>query len=190
MLQDGAARHDADPFPTADITSRRHIEAAVARHRPALAGHARRLCRGQLDPEDLVQDTLERALRAAGRVRDPQAVRGWLFTILTHVFIDRVRMMRSAPEAESGTVDRIAAATESADTGPWDRLTGDDLRSAVVRLPDDAREVYLAHCIHGKPYAAIAEELGIPRGTVGTRLLRARRLLRRMLSERVQELQS
>jgi RNA polymerase sigma-70 factor (ECF subfamily) len=187
MLQDSATRLADDSFSAPMPDHRRGVEAALARHRPALAAHARRLCRGQLDADDLVQDTFERALRAADRVRDPGAVRGWLFTILTNVFIDRVRMLRSAPEAEAGIIEEMPHVEEPPDDGPWARLTGDDLRAAVARLPADARAVYLAHCIEGMPYASIAAALGIPRGTVGTRLLRARRLLRRLLTERMAE---
>jgi RNA polymerase sigma-70 factor (ECF subfamily) len=66
-------------------------------------------------------------------------------------------------------------------------LSLEDLQRAVVRLPVDARQVFLAHCVHGKPYQQVAQELGIPRGTVGTRLLRARRLLRRLLTQALEE---
>ena len=181
MLQDLASPPPDAPSFVVHVDHRRVIEAALARHRPALAERARRLCRGRLDADDLVQDTLERALRAADQIREPRAVRSWLFTILTHVFIDRVRSLRAAPQAE--VFSDVMADDEPIEAEPWTKLSLEDLQRALAHLPADARVVFIAHCVHGKPYQTIATELGIPRGTVGTRLLRARRVLRRVLTQ-------
>jgi RNA polymerase sigma-70 factor (ECF subfamily) len=183
MLTSTAVTRDEGAVAHASLVSP-IAPAMLAIHRSALTARARQLSRGQLDADDLVQDTLERALRAADQVRDPAAVRGWLFTILHRVFIDRVRTLRVAPEAEAVT----DVAAEDTDDEPWRHLTLDDLRAAIARLSPDLRIVYVRRCGDGKSYAAIAEELGIPRATVGTRLLRARRQLREMLMARLDEL--
>jgi RNA polymerase sigma-70 factor (ECF subfamily) len=183
MLPSTAAPRDDGAFIRASQPTT-IAPALFAVHRTALKTRARQLCRGQLDADDLVQDTLERALRAADQVRDPEAVRGWLLAILHHVFIDRVRTLRVAPEAEAVT---DVAAEDTVDE-PWQHLTLDDLRAAIARLSPDLRVVYVRRCGDGKSYAAIADELGIPRATVGTRLLRARRQLRELLLDRLDEL--
>jgi len=150
--------------------------------RPELAARARALCRPPLDPEDLVQDVLERALRGAVALRDGARLRSWLFTILTHTFIDRLRQLRAQPRPEDVDAAELPAAV--ATEGPdWAALTGDHLRAAVARLPRELREVYTLHALEGRDYIAIAAQLRIAKATVGTRLLRARKQLRALLAE-------
>src|SRR5437667_4518884 len=70
----------------------------LAEQRPTLLARARHLCRSRrADAEDLVQDTLERAWRARGRLRDGEASRGWLHSILANLFIDRARRWQRQP---------------------------------------------------------------------------------------------
>jgi len=165
------------PSAVSDRAHRRALEAFLARHHAALSDRARRLCRQSVDAEDLVQDALERATRAFHQVRDEAAGRAWLFAILHNLFVDRVRVQQSAPTLEAINDERIVG-PDAGDPPPWSNLTPDDLRAAVARLPERLRRSYCAHYFEGKDYATIAREIGIPRNTVGTRLLRARRQLR------------
>lgn len=150
--------------------------------RPELAARARALCRPPLDPDDLVQDVLERALRGSVGLRDGARLRSWLFAILTNTFIDRLRQLRAQPRPEDVDAAELAAAEDAAHPD-WAALTGDHLRAAVARLPDELREVYTLHALEGRDYNAIAGQLGIAKATVGTRLLRARKQLRALLAE-------
>jgi RNA polymerase sigma-70 factor (ECF subfamily) len=168
----------AIPVPAPDPA----LEREIAAHRDALYARARQLCRGSIDADDLVQDVLERALRGSAGLRDPARVRAWLFTILTRSFIDRIRHQRALPQHE--VLDDAGAAAPPADERPaWQRLTADQLRVAVERLPVELRDTYRLHALDGRDYDDIARAQGIPKATVGTRLLRARKRLRAILGE-------
>ena len=144
-----------------------------------LAAIARRLCGNSFDADDLVQDTLERALRARGRYVEEGNRRGWLAVILRNRFRDRCRVARRQVAA-SDEVDDIAtpAAPEPA---PWEHITDAQLEAALARLGAPFRRVYELHAL-GHSYVEIAEELDISVNTVGTRLLRARAKLKAILN--------
>jgi RNA polymerase sigma-70 factor (ECF subfamily) len=160
------------------------FEEFVRRHHAELYGRAKRLCRGHLDADDVLQDALERAWKAYGEVRDRAAGRAWLFTILNHTFIDRVRRQQARPPMDH--LDGL----EVRDEGPpaterWAVLDVEDLRAAVAELPDDVRDIYRLHALEGRDYAWLAERFGMPKNSVGTRLLRARKRLREILEARL-----
>src|SRR5450432_2116280 len=145
---------------------------------PVLASIARRLCGNSFDADDLVQDTIERALRAGDRYTEQGARRGWLATILRNRFRDRCRRAQPSPSDE---LDQIAAPEPTAPR-MWEHLTDADIAEALVRLPHPFRRVYEMHAA-GYAYADIARELGISINTVGTRLARARTKLKVILNE-------
>ena len=129
------------------------------------------------DPDDLVQDTLERALRNLHRFEPGSNLSAWLATIMRRLIIDHHRRERfraylpvpdvAAPEPDDPPDPQIAALTDP-----------DLLEEAISRLPESFRCVLFLHATTGLPYAEIARRLALPIGTVGTRILRARRLLR------------
>jgi RNA polymerase sigma-70 factor (ECF subfamily) len=161
------------------------FETLVTAHRAALYGRARKLCRGHVDADDLLQDVLERAWRNYGRMREGDHARAWLFQILNNAFIDRVRAQNSAPRTTQ--VDDLPLAQPEPDAAApaWQELSARDLLDAVAELPADVRDIYKAHALDGRDYLSIAKETGLPKNTVGTRLLRARRLLRELLDRRL-----
>jgi RNA polymerase sigma-70 factor (ECF subfamily) len=162
--------------------ARRAFELFVAEHRGELAGRARKICRQHVDPDDLVQDTLERAWRGFSGLRDGERSRAWLFTILHHTFIDRLRRQKAAPVTTP--VDEAQLASPApAPRADWERLTPADLEAAMDRLPAEVRDIYRQHALEGRDYVWLAETHRMPKNTVGTRLLRARRLLKEMLSK-------
>jgi len=161
--------------------------AAVARaHEPALQLFANRLTGGGADARDLVQDTLERAMKGFAALAPSTNARAWLFTIMHNAFIDRCR--RRAAEPRGPSIDEVdVAAAPPAEPPAWTRVTAEQLAAAIAALDEDFRAVYRLHAIDGLAYQEIAARLGIPMSTVGTRLARARRKLRALLENAVEE---
>lgn len=165
-------------------TSRPGFEEAVRAHGPALASLAERLCRSKADARDLIQDTYERALRAWDRLPPGANERGWLITICHNLFIDRCRRARRLPRTDGRDVME-APAPEVVSPPPWSEVTPDQVRQALTELDEEFRRAYELHAIAGRSYREIAEELGVPPSTVGTRLLRARQKLKTILLARM-----
>jgi RNA polymerase sigma-70 factor (ECF subfamily) len=141
-----------------------------------LARIARRLCGNDSDAADLVQDTYERALRAQEHCDERRNPRGWMVTILHHLFIDqRRKMLRSANTVAFDDLD--LAVPEPDASPPWSSVTPQQIDSVLATVGTELRRVYDLHA-RGRTYDEIAAELKIPKGTVGTRLLRVRGKLR------------
>ena len=138
--------------------------------------------RSPVDAWDLVQDTLERGLRHFEQFRPGTNVRVWLFTIMFHLFIDRCRRRGHEQLMEPFAADELAA-PEPEPASPWEGVSEAQLRHALDRLESPFREIVELHCERHYSYREISERLQIPLGTVGTRLLRARRKLRSLLAE-------
>jgi RNA polymerase sigma-70 factor (ECF subfamily) len=155
------------------------FEDAVRAHELELTRLAEQLSAGQADARDLVQDTFERALRAWGRLPAGSNVRGWLVTILRNLFIDRCRHARRGQTLS--IQDEVPAPAPDDAAPPWADVTPEQLRAALSELDGEFRHAYELHALEGWSYRRIADELGIPLSTVGTRLLRARRKLRVIL---------
>ncbi len=145
---------------------------------------ARSITRNPTDAEDLVQDTMLRAYRAVGRF-DGRHPRAWLLTIMRNAQINRVR--RKRPELlrdPDAAMERLADA-DSDDLGPEALVVESEydagVQEAVDALPDKFRSVVELVDIQGLAYAEAAEILGVPTGTVMSRLHRARTRIRRHL---------
>jgi len=142
---------------------------------PALRRYAFALLRDRESADDLVQDTLERAVAAwSGRHRDGD-VRAWLFKIERNLFLRLVqRRRRLGREIDSEALEQLPdpSADPEANTGVRDILAG------IAALPEEQRSVLLLVAVEGMSYADAAEVLGIPVGTVMSRLSRARERLR------------
>lgn len=140
---------------------------------------AQSLTRNHADAEDLVQDTLIRAYRGIGGF-DGRHPRAWLLTILRNTHINRNRRRR--PELlrdQDATFERLAgdASTDRADLFVENTIDGEIL-AALGELSDDFRRVVELVDIDGLSYPEAAEVLGVPVGTVMSRLHRARRRIR------------
>ena len=165
-------------------TSRNQLILAL-RFETELLRRARHLAGNDAEARDLVQDTFERALRAN---RHPEALheyRPWLLRMLTNLWIDRVRVTkrrRNVPLSDSLFVEPEAGKEPSA--CPWRSITVDEVRQALAEVPEPHRSAYRKHAMEGRSYRELACELGVPTATVGTRILRARRCLRRILERR------
>ena len=165
---------------------RRRAEALVREHRPGLLRIARRLCgTGPVDPEDLVQETLERALAHLERLeeRELEAREAWLGATLTHRFLDHCRRRsteaRALPSLEA--VQEQELNPEGGARESWAQVSDEALRGAIDQLEQRHREAYVLHA-RGLKYQAISRQMGIPMGTVATWLYQARHHLRRLLA--------
>jgi RNA polymerase sigma-70 factor (ECF subfamily) len=153
-------------------------------HEPALFAAAMRLTGGdRADAQDLVQDTFERALAHWDRLAPGSNERGWLVTVLHNRFIDQCRRRRRGPAAQPIDAEANLPAPEPTPAQRWDAITPEHLARAIAQLDDEFRAAYELKELQGKSYDEIARALGIPKATVGTRILRARRKLRALLEE-------
>jgi RNA polymerase sigma-70 factor, ECF subfamily len=151
-------------------------ERALAAYVPALRAAARTLCRSDAECQDLVQDTLERALRYLRAKHDRvRNMRAWLITILRNVFTDRLRKHRT-------TVSVDDCEAPAPDPQPvWANVTPEDVQAACATIDPLLRKVFELRYLQEKTYREIAIELDIPVNTVGSRLYRARKALEERL---------
>jgi RNA polymerase sigma-70 factor (ECF subfamily) len=148
---------------------------------------ALRLTRNRSDAEDLVQDTYVKAFRFADRFERGTNLKAWLYTILHNTWRNRRRdASRDTVEVDSERVEQAAADGPAAGDTPEHillRATLDaDLQAALDELPDAFREAVWLRDVEEFSYAEIAEMLGVPMGTVMSRISRGRRLLFERLS--------
>ncbi len=171
------------PATPAPVDEARRFSAFAREHEGILRATALRLCGNPTDANDLVQDTFERGLRSLARFQPGTDGRAWLLTILHHLFIDRCRSRTR--EARSDTpaeeLEERIAAPEAEAQPSWASISTEQLRAALTKLPEDFQAVYRMHALENRSYQEIAATLGIPKATVGTRLIRARRKLRELL---------
>ncbi|WP_432076288.1 RNA polymerase sigma factor [Streptomyces wuyuanensis] len=118
-------------------------------------------------------------VRGLPRLREPERFAPWLFTIARRTVADHVRQMYRAPQTTEVGTDDVAAAD-----GLGDVLTALEIEAGLSGLPPLEREVLILFHLEDLPLAACAEVVGVPPGTVKSRLHRARRMLRDVLVER------
>ncbi|PLX39112.1 MAG: RNA polymerase subunit sigma-24 [Hyphomicrobiales bacterium] len=146
---------------------------------PHLRRYARALTRDVDAADDLVQACLERALSRWHLWQSHRKLRSWLFAILHNLHIDTVRH-RSARATHLVLADEIDL--PSSDPGPDSGLAVAGLMAAIERLPADQRDAVLMVGVNELSYAEAAEALGIPLGTLMSRLHRGRGRLRELLN--------
>jgi RNA polymerase sigma-70 factor (ECF subfamily) len=169
----------------------RAFEELLSEHLDALFGTALRLCSGrQADAEDLLQDAALRAFDGFGSLRQEAAGKAWLFTILVRTHLNRVRSAQRRAETLASDLDEIAfeealGAWKPA-PNPEELVLGRELRQrigdALDGLGSDLRSIVHLVDVEGFPQREVARMLEIPEGTVASRLFRARRLLRDLLT--------
>ena len=145
---------------------------------PRLRRYARALAGNRDDADDLVQDTLERAWNRAGLWGGVSDMRAWLFSIMHNLHVDGVRRPRvQTVDLDANTPEIPVAATQG------ERIAVLDLQAALERLPLEQRPVILLVALEDMAYADIAQTLGIPIGTVMSRLARGRERLRALMED-------
>lgn len=153
---------------------------AIIAELPRLRRYARAMLGDRAAADDLVQDTLERAWSRLAQWRPGSDLRAWLFGIMHNLRVDQLRRgglaTTSLDEDEAGNVP--VRATQS------DLLEVMDLESALCQLPEEQRQILLLVALEEMSYADIAALLGIPVGTVMSRLSRGRERLRQVMDGR------
>ncbi len=144
---------------------------AIVAYIPNLRRYARALVGERHAADDLVQDPLERAMRKFHLWR-PGDLRAWLFSIMHNVFVNQLRSKRNQP------MDEVDENFVGAGTPGW-VTDAHDLERGLARLPDEQREVVLMVSLEDMSYEEVSRALGIPIGTVMSRLSRGREKLRR-----------
>ena len=150
---------------------------AIIAEIPRLRRYARALLGDRAAADDLVQDTLERAWSRIAQWRLGSDMRAWLFSIMHNLRVDQLR--RPSLATEPVDEDALDAATRPTQA---DELEMKELESALRQLPAEYREVLLLVALEELSYEQVAATLGIPLGTVMSRLSRARERLRRLLA--------
>ncbi|NMB75751.1 MAG: sigma-70 family RNA polymerase sigma factor [Myxococcales bacterium] len=164
---------------------------AMLEYLDQLFGTALRLTANRAEAEDLVQDTLVRAMRFQERFEPGTNLRAWLFRIMVNLFATRFRHERRGreiqcgPEKEDLLSNLAPGYRDSADPQPeeffFEKVLSDDVVAAINELPAEFKVVVLLRDLNGFSYAQIADILEIPVGTVMSRLFRARQQLRSRL---------
>jgi RNA polymerase sigma-70 factor (ECF subfamily) len=150
-------------------TFRQKVEAAI----PALRRYARALTRDTDTADDLVQDTLVRALRSE-HLFEGEEIRSWLYTILTNLNRNRLRALARRPLL-TPIEDNDAVDLAGPEAG------GRDIERALSLLVEEQRAALLLVVLEGLSYREVAEVQGVPIGTVMSRLARARAQIRSYL---------
>ena len=149
---------------------------------PRLRRFAHGLSRTTSDADDLTQMTIERALRAKAQWQPGTRLDSWLYKIMRNLWIDTVRSRNRQDRFEAPAEDAAAIGHD-----PRDGIeAGIDLhrvRAAMDRLPNEQREVLALILIEGFGYREAAELLGLPIGTVSSRLVRGRTALLGLVGE-------
>ena len=171
---------------------------SVIRSADPLYGSALRMTRNAADAEDLVQETYLRAFRAWDRFEPGTNLKAWLFKIMTNLFISSYRQRRREPitvstdDTEEFDLYQSLLAHDpdvgrSAESIVLEGLVDDDIKQALSNLPESFRMAVLLADVEGFSYREIADMLGIPIGTVMSRLHRGRKALQRALWDKAVE---
>jgi RNA polymerase sigma-70 factor (ECF subfamily) len=172
--------------PTSSVVSmeearfRRRADVLLREHGDYLHGLARRLCRNHFDPDDLVQDVLEKTVRAPDAIPAGANERAWLSRVMHNLFIDRLRRKQARRE---DPINVDVPAVPKDEHAWWESLTVGDIRAKLAQLSEEQRATFELFAFEGKSYDEIASQLGIAKATVGTRILRARTRLRELLTK-------
>ncbi|MFP5514472.1 MAG: sigma-70 family RNA polymerase sigma factor [Alphaproteobacteria bacterium] len=148
-------------------------------HIASLRRYARALMRNSADAEDLVQEALTRAVARADSFQAGTNLRAWLFTILHNVHVNQVRSKAARPQEVD--VDDVESKLVTP-ARQEERVELREMMSAVGELPEEQRKVLLLVALEGLKYDEVADMLGVPIGTVMSRLSRAREAVRAKLA--------
>jgi RNA polymerase sigma-70 factor, ECF subfamily len=163
----------------------------VLQHLDALYGTAVRLTRNPADAEDLVQDTVVKALRFESRFERGTNLKAWLFTILHNTWRNRIRdAARQTVDVDSTRIDEMAAQQggpvelETPERVLLREALGQQVQAALDALPEAFRQAVWLRDVEDFSYAEIAKMLDVPMGTVMSRISRGRRMLFEELTRR------
>src|SRR6266436_5673452 len=167
------------------------FDVQVLSHMETLFGVACRLTKAPLDAEDLVQDTLVKAVRARDQYQPGTNLKAWLFKILHNTFINKYRrgglerVVLDGPDADPLADGWVSSASMRALRDPENQalrpLVAEEIHRALDELPEEFRLAVVLSDVEELSYKEIAEVMDCPVGTVMSRLHRGRRLLQERL---------
>jgi len=176
-----SSKHPRETAILASLRQLRVLKTRIADARPRLYRTAYAWCHDACLAEDLVQEAMAKGLKSVHQVKDELVLEAWLYSILNNCWRDHFRRMR--PQAN---IDEIME-LPSGDPDPEQNHAESELvmrvRRAVARLPLGQRQVVTLVALEEMSYGGAAQALGIPVGTVMSRLSRARLALRELLHE-------
>lgn len=146
---------------------------------PRLRRYARALMRDRDAADDLVQDCLERALGRLENWRTGENPRRWLFTIMHHLFVDQARKVKRRSE----TMPIEAAHNMASPATQVENLASREILEALQAIAPERRAALVMVAVEGFSYAEAADILGIPAGTLMSRISRGREELRGLLDD-------
>ena len=154
---------------------------AIIEEIPRLRRYARSLLRDRDAADDLVQDSLERALSRMESWTTGDSPRRWLFTIMHHLFVDQLRRAKRHVQALTMMPETIDARA----TPPQqpDKVASAEVLSALQQIAPERRAALTLVAVEGFSYADAANVLGIPAGTLMSRIARGREELRAILDD-------
>jgi RNA polymerase sigma-70 factor (ECF subfamily) len=156
-------------------------KAAILEEIPRLRRYARALLRDRDSADDLVQDCLERAFVRLDNWQTGDSPRRWLFTIMHHLFIDQTRKAKRRSEVVVLTLDDREAMASPAQQD--ESVASREIVDALQQVSADRRAALLMVGIEGFSYAEAANILGVPTGTLMSRISRGREELRGLLDD-------
>ena len=147
---------------------------------PRLRRFARALTGQQADADDIVQIAVERALMRLDQFQPGTRLDAWLLTIVRNAWLDeaRARPRRARVFADAELGERVG---DGGEASAHAKLEANEVRKAMQSLPEEQREAVALVCVDGLAYREAAEVMGVPIGTLTSRLARGREALQRML---------
>jgi RNA polymerase sigma-70 factor, ECF subfamily len=185
-----------DPTTETLAQQKARFERDAFQYTSQLYAAALRYTKNEHDAQDLVQDTYAKAFTAFHQFTPGTNLKAWLYRILTTTFINAYRKDQRRPQLAAGELEDWQihdAASHTSDQGKsaedevLDQIADIDVKSALAALPEEFRmAVYLVD-VEGFSYKEVAEIVGVPTGTVMSRLHRGRKLLREALGDYAKE---
>ena len=168
-----------------EIERQQEFQTEAVPHKDALYNYALKIVRNSDDAQDLVQDTYYKAYKSYHQFQGGTNSKAWMFMILKNTFINNYRKLKREPsKVDYDEIEDIYENIKSEhskdnnlDLDFYNNLFDDDLSSALAKLPEKMKEVFLLCDLEGYGYEEISKIVDIPIGTVRSRLHRARKLL-------------
>ena len=163
--------------------SRNEFEEKISETIDSLYSMALRMTRNRQDAEDLVQEASLKAYSNFNKFREGTNFKAWIMTILRNIYINQYRKEKKEPlkvEFREEVTEKFVDMPEAA--SPGEEAFGDAVGDSVERLPEELRTAVTLFYAEGFTYREIAEVMGVPVGTVMSRLYNARQILKKELA--------
>ncbi len=187
-------RVDREKETAAERTKR--FERDALQYMNQLYAAAMRYTRNPEDAQDLVQDTYAKAYTSFHQFEPGTNLKAWLYRVLTTTFINNYRKDQRRPQTSDSELEDWQLAEASSHTSDQGKSTEDvvlenlpdsDIKNALAQIPEEFRMVVYLADVEGFSYKEIAEIVGVPAGTVMSRLHRGRKQLREKLADYARE---